>query len=52
MNFTPNSGIHKTGDIVPIDRRGVILPSNKEADEKRYALSLKSPRMMGKKPIK
>lgn len=52
MKFTPNKGIHPNRDIVPTDKRGVILPTTKEADEARRALAQNSPRMMGKKKEK
>lgn len=49
MKFTPNRGVHPAGDTVPTEKRGTILPSTKEASEARFAMSLKSPRVMGKK---
>lgn len=49
MKFVLNKGINTNGDIIPMEKRGVILASTKEASEARYQMSLKSPRMMGKK---
>ena len=44
-NETPGS---KYGQI-PVEKRGVILPSTKEATEKRQALAMNAPSKMGRK---
>ena len=49
MKFTPNKGINPDGNIIPMDKRGTILASTKEADELRRTLAQTCPRIMGKK---
>jgi hypothetical protein len=49
MKFTLNAGVHPEGDIVPLEKRGTILPSTKEATELRQKLMATCPRLAGKK---
>ena len=50
MKFKLNSATEgsKYGTI-PTEKRGVILPSTKEATEKRQALAMNAPNKMGRK---
>jgi hypothetical protein len=48
MKFTLTKGVWVEGDIVPMEKRGTILPSTKENQERRFEMSTKSPRAMGK----
>jgi hypothetical protein len=52
MHFTPNNGVNPNGDIIPNEKRGVILPTTEQASERRRLLSQNSPRVMGKKEVK
>jgi hypothetical protein len=51
MNFKPNNGVRPEGETIPTGKRGVILPSTKEATALRQSLAAKSPRLAGKKIV-
>lgn len=52
MNFKLNTGVNPDAEVIPVGKRGTILPSTKEATDKRQALAAMSPRLAGKKTAK
>lgn len=53
MKFTINKGVNPLGETIPVERRGTIIDNRtKEQKDASYDLTLKSPRVMGKKKEK
>ena len=50
MKFVLNKGVNPDSETVPMERRGKIIDNRTQAQkDAAYELTLKSPRVMGKK---